>query len=111
MQAIVLAGTHDGTRSDGRAEAAADRFDLDEVEVAGAMLRPHTATVEYMLRGPLLVVTDDHWTGLQNYRRKINAGCSHDLGGQGLIAASDENNRVRWAVQPSSPGVHRHQVA
>ena len=59
-------GAHDGAGADRWAEAAADGFDLDEVDVAGAMLRPHAAAIGAGSEDFAFVIADDHGAGLQN---------------------------------------------
>ena len=93
------------------AEAAADQFDLGNVDVAGAVLRPQAATIGAGAEDFAFVMADDHRAGLQDYCRQVGAGSRHDLCGQGLVAAADQHHRIHGLRADHLLGVHRHQVA
>ena len=44
-------------------------------------------------------------------RREVGAGGGHDLRGEGLVAAADEDDGIHGLRRHHLLGVHRHQVA
>ena len=102
---------HDHAGADGGAEAAADEFDLGDVDVAGAVLRPEAAAIGAGAEDFALVMADDHGAGGQDDGGKVGAGGGHDLRGEGLVAAADEDDGVHGLRADHLLGVHRHQVA
>jgi hypothetical protein len=75
------------------------------------MLRPHAATIGAGPEDLAFVIADDHGTGLQHYCREVGAGGGHDLCGEGLVAAADEDDGIHGLRSHHLLGVHRHQVA
>ena len=104
-------GAHDGTSTDGGAEATADGFDFDEVDIAGAMLTPHAAAVGAGTEDFTLMIANDHRSGLEDDGREVGAGEGHDLRGERLVAAADEDDGVHGLRLHHLLGVHRHEIA
>ena len=104
-------GPHHHAGADGRSEAAADEFGLGNVDDAGTVLPPKAAAIGAGAEDFALMMAHHHGPGGHDDGGQIDAGSGHDLGGEGLVAATDQHHRIHGLGTNHFLGVHGHEVA
>ena len=103
-------GAHGTAGADGGAEAAGDEFGFGDVDLAGAMLRPEAAAVGAGAEDFAFVMADEHGAGGEDDGGEVGADGGHDLGGEVLVAAADEDDGVHGLRADHLFGVHGQRL-
>ena len=104
-------GAHGTAGANGGAEAAGDEFGFGDVDLAGAVLRPEAAAVGAGAEDFSFVMADEHGAGGEDDGGEVGGDGGHDLRGEVLVAAADEDDGIHGLGADHLLGVHGHQVA
>ena len=104
-------GPHHHAGPGGGGEPVVHVLDLGVVELPGAVHAPEAAAVGARPEPLAPVVPGHHRAGGKDEGGHLRARGGHELGGNGLVATADEDDRVHRLGPHHLLGVHRHQVA
>ena len=104
-------GSHHPTGPRRGREPRLDRFDLVGVDLSTAEAGPETPAVRAGAESLTAVLAGEHGPGHQLDRGPVGRERSHQLGGDGLVAAAEQHHGVHRLGADHLLGVHRHQVA
>ena len=104
-------GAHHRARSRSRREPRLDAIERCAIDLVATELRPETPAIGTRAEPLAIVARGQHRSGDEPDRRHARRRCAHQLRGNGLVAAADQNDCIQRLRPAHFLDVHRHEVA